>query len=134
MGAYSGMEAADIQAMIQEMSTAGELEAVEKDSASTDAQLAQWQMDLENAQSVLADLQSDLAEAKAKVDAADTMEISNANKKAMENNNNLAELDAMSQEELLEKGRQGIKAEFNGTNQMRSIDQYIIYDWRAKYL
>lgn len=114
MGAYSGMEAADIQAMIQEMSTAGELEAVEKDSASTDAQLAQWQMDLENAQSVLADLQSDLAEAKAKVDAADTMEISNANKKAMENNNNLAELDAMSQEELLEKGRQGIKAEFNG--------------------
>ncbi|MCI9356226.1 MAG: efflux RND transporter periplasmic adaptor subunit [Lachnospiraceae bacterium] len=114
MGAYSGMEAADIQAMIQEMSTAGELEAVEKDSASTDAQLAQWQMDLENAQSVLADLQSDLAEEKAKVDAGDTMEISNANKKAMENNNNLAELDAMSQEELLEKGRQGIKAEFNG--------------------
>ncbi len=114
MGAYSGMEAADIQAMIQEMSTAGELEAVEKDSASTDAQLAQWQLDLENAQSVLADLQSDLAEEKAKVDAGDTMEISNANKKAMENNNNLAELDAMSQEELLEKGRQGIKAEFNG--------------------
>lgn len=114
MGAYSGMEAADIQAMIQEMSTAGELEAVEKDSASTDAQLAQWQMELENAQSVLADLQSDLAEEKAKVDAGDTMEISNANKKAMENNNNLAELDAMSQEELLEKGRQGIKAEFNG--------------------
>ena len=114
MGAYSGMESADIQAMIQEMSTAGELEAVEKDSASTDAQLAQWQMDLENAQSVLADLQSDLAEEKAKVDAGDTMEISNANKKAMENNNNLAELDAMSQEELLEKGRQGIKAEFNG--------------------
>lgn len=114
MGAYSGMEAADIQAMIQEMSTARELEAVEKDSASTDAQLAQWQMDLENAQSVLADLQSDLAEEKAKVDAGDTMEISNANKKAMENNNNLAELDAMSQEELLEKGRQGIKAEFNG--------------------
>ncbi len=114
MGAYSGMESADIQAMIQEMSTAGELEAVEKDSASTDAQLAQWQLDLENAQSVLADLQSDLAEEKAKVDAGDTMEISNANKKAMENNNNLAELDAMSQEELLEKGRQGIKAEFNG--------------------
>ena len=114
MGAYSGMEAADIQTMIQEMSTAGELETVEKESAATDAQLAQWQMDLENAQSVLADLQSDLAEAKAKVDAADTMEISNANKKAMENNNNLAELDALSQEELLEKGRQGIKAEFNG--------------------
>lgn len=114
MGAYSGMEAADIQAMIQEMSAGGEMEAMDKENASTDAQLAQWQMELENAQSVLADLQSDLAEAKAKVDAADTMEISNANKKAMENNNNLAELDALSQEELLEKGRQGIKAEFNG--------------------
>lgn len=115
MGDYAGMKAGDLQAIIQEMSSGGTAsETLRTDDASTDAQLAQWQMDLENAQSVLGDLQSDLAEAKAKVDAADTMEISNASKKAMENNNNLAELDALSQEELLEKGRQGIKAEFNG--------------------
>lgn len=115
MGAYSGLPAADIQEMIQEMSSAGSTStAPETENASTDAQLAQWQMDLENAQSVLADLQSNLAEAKAKVDAGDTMEISDASKKAMESNDNLAELDALSQEELLEKGRQGIKAEFNG--------------------
>lgn len=124
MGDYAGMKAEDIQTMIQTMSSGGTAsETLKTADPSTDSQLAQWQMDLENAQSVLGDLQSDLAEAKAKVDAADTMEISNASKKAMENNNNLAELDALSQEELLEKGRQGIKAEFNGIITSTSLSE-----------
>lgn len=115
MGDYAGLPAADIQQMLEGMSAAdGSVMDLDTGNAATDAQLAQWQLDLENAQTTLGELQSDLAQEEAKVDAADATDVTAASKKAMEGNNNLAEIDSMSQEEILEKGRRGIKAEFNG--------------------
>ena len=115
MGDYAGMPAADLQEMLEGMSSAGGASlGMDTQNASSDKQLAQWQLDLENAQTTLAEIQSDLAQEEAKVDAADATEVTWSSRRAMESNNNLAEIEVASQEELLEKGRRGIKAEFNG--------------------
>ncbi len=110
---YSGMTAEEIQNQITALSTEGAGYGSGAD-ASTDAQIAQWQLDLQDAQSTLAELQSDLAEAEAKVSAGEAAEMTDAGKKAMESNNNMAELESASVEELLNKGRKGIHAEFDG--------------------
>lgn len=113
MGKYKDMTAEEIQNAITELTSSGGGVSGGMD-ASTDAQIAQWQLELQNAQSTLGELQSDLAEAEAKVTAGESAEMTEAGKKAMDSNNNMAELEASSLEELLQKGRDGIKADFNG--------------------
>ncbi len=110
---YSDMTAEELQSQITALSSEG-AEIGSGQDASTDAQIAQWQLDLQDAQSTLAELQSDLAEAEAKVSAGEAAEMTDAGKTAMESNNNMAELEAASVEELLNKGRKGIHAEFDG--------------------
>ncbi len=54
MGDYAGLPAADIQQMLEGMSAAdGSVMDLDTGNAATDAQLAQWQLDLENAQTTL---------------------------------------------------------------------------------
>lgn len=113
MGEYKDMTAEEIQNAITGLSSYSSGEAGGAD-VSTDGQIAQWQLELQDAQSTLAELQGDLAEAEAKVSAGESAEMTDAGKKAMDSNNNMAELEASSLEELLQKGREGIKADFNG--------------------
>lgn len=68
---------------------------------------------LEDASSQLAELQSELASEKA-VAEADEAGLSKEQKEKMKITNNLSELDAKSAEELVEEGKKGISAEFNG--------------------
>lgn len=114
MGEYANLSAADIQQMLEGMSASENVKETDIKDPSADEQLSQWQLDLENAQTTLSELQSDMAKEEAKIDAADASEVTASGRKAMEDNNDLAEIDSLSQEELLEKGRKGIKAEFNG--------------------
>lgn len=116
MGDYAKVPAAELEQMAEAMASASGVLSMGTDAEnpSTDAQLSQWQLDLENAQTTLAELQSDLAKEEAKVDAADAVKITDASRRAMENNNNLADIESSSLEQILEKGRKGIKAEFNG--------------------
>lgn len=116
MGDYNGMSAQDIQDMITALSAElSEAAASAKIiDPSQDEQIQEWQRELQDAQSTLAELQSDLAEAKAKVEAGKNAAMTESGKKAMESTDNMAELEASTVEELLEKGKKGIQAEFNG--------------------
>lgn len=116
MGDYAKIPAEELKQMAESMAAASAAggSAMDMKDPSTDAQLSQWQLDLENAQTTLGELQSDLAQEEAKVDAADAAEVTAASRRAMENNNNLADIESSSLEQILEKGRKGIKAEFNG--------------------
>lgn len=71
------------------------------------------QLELQDAQSTLAELQSDLASKKA-IAEADGVTLSEESKAQMEVNNNLQELESKTLEELITKGKQGITAEFSG--------------------
>ena len=113
LGDYAEVSAEEIQNQITALSSASANYTSASD-ASADVQIAQWQLDLQNAQETLAELQSDLAEEKAKVSAGDAAVMTEAGKKVMDSNNNMAELESASVEELLEKGRKGIHAEFDG--------------------
>lgn len=68
---------------------------------------------LEQASSDLAELQSDLASEKA-VAESDPASLTKEEKEKMKITNNLSELDVKSVEELVEEGKKGISAEFNG--------------------
>ena len=68
---------------------------------------------LEDASSDLAELQSELASEKA-VAEADEAGLSKEQKEKMKITNNLSEMEAKTAEELLEDGKKGISAEFNG--------------------
>ena len=113
LGDYAEVSAEEIQNQITALPSASANYTSASD-ASADVQIAQWQLDLQNAQETLAELQSDLAEEKAKVSAGDAAVMTEAGKKVMDSNNNMAELESASVEELLEKGRKGIHAEFDG--------------------
>ena len=113
LGDYAEVSAEEIQNQITALSSASANYTSASD-ASADVQIAQWQLDLQNVQETLAELQSDLAEEKAKVSAGDAAVMTEAGKKVMDSNNNMAELESASVEELLEKGRKGIHAEFDG--------------------
>lgn len=113
LGDYAEISAQEIQNQIEELSAASANYTSASD-ASADVQIAQWQLDLQSAQETLAELQSDLAEEKAKVSAADTAVMTESGKKAMDSSNNMAELESASVEELLQKGKKGIQAEFDG--------------------
>ena len=71
------------------------------------------QRELDSASATLAELQSELASEKA-VAEADPASLSEEAKEKMEVANNLTELEAKSVEELIEEGKKGIQAEFNG--------------------
>lgn len=113
LGDYVEVSAEEIQNQIEALSSSSANYTSASD-ASADVQIAQWQLDLQNAQETLAELQSNLAEEKAKVSAGDAAVMTEAGKKAMDSSNNMAELESASVEELLKKGRKGIQAEFDG--------------------
>lgn len=113
LGDYAEVSAEEIQNQITALSSAS-VSYTSASDASADVQIAQWQLDMQNAQETLAQLQSDLAEEKAKVSAGDAVVMTEAGKKVMDSSNNMAELESASVEELLKKGRQGIHAEFDG--------------------
>lgn len=60
-------------------------------------------------------MQSELAEQKSLAKSADGVQVTDAAKAQMQATNNIAELEAASLEELLEKGKQGLQAEFSGS-------------------
>lgn len=71
------------------------------------------QQQLESAQAELAELQAKL-EGQKSIAEADAGTLSGAARAQMQTNNNLAELESKSLEELILQGQQGISAEFNG--------------------
>lgn len=77
------------------------------------ADTSDLQQELESASQTLAELKSEQASAEAQAEAPSTALSGNA-KAQLEVNNNLTELEAKSVEELIEEGKKGIKAEFNG--------------------
>lgn len=113
LGDYANVSSEEIQNQITALAS-GSADYTSASDASADIQIAQWQLDIQDAQETLSELQSDLAEEKAKVSAGDSVVMTEAGKKAMDSSNNMAELESASVEELLKKGRQGIQAEFDG--------------------
>lgn len=82
-------------------------------SGSGEVENADLQQRLATAQSELADLQAQLETQKA-IAEGDTAALSKEAKAQMQTNNNLAELEQKSLAELIEEGKKGISAEFNG--------------------
>ena len=76
----------------------------------TDSDLQQR---LQNAQAELAELKGNLESQKA-IAESESGALSSAAREQMRTNNNLAELESKSLEELIEEGRKGITADFNG--------------------
>lgn len=77
---------------------------------------------LEQASSDLAELQSDLASEKATAEA-DPASLTKEEKEKMKITNNLSELDAKSVEELVDEGKKGIVAEFNGVISKSAVQE-----------
>ena len=82
--------------------------------ADSDEQIVAWQNELEDATTKLSELQAELSEKKTVAEGSSDAGLTQAAKTQLEATDNLAELEAASTQELLEKGRQGIKAEFSG--------------------
>ncbi len=94
-----------------------QINQIENQSAqdpTSDAQIVEWQNELESAATELSEMQSELAEQKSLANSADGAKVTEAAKAQMQATNNIAELEAASLEELLEKGKQGLQAEFSG--------------------
>ena len=83
------------------------------DLSGASADTSDLQRELDSASATLAELQSELASEKA-VAEADPASLSEEAKEKMEVANSLTELEAKSVEELIEEGKKGIQAEFNG--------------------
>ena len=77
---------------------------------------------IEQASSDLADLQSDLATQKS-IAEADSTSLTKEEKEKMRVTNNLTELDAKSAKELVEEGKKGIEADFNGVISKAAVQQ-----------
>lgn len=99
------------------------------DQASADASSAGSTVDtsaienaIEQATSDLADLQSDLASKKS-IAEADSASLTEEEKEKMRVSNNLTELDAKSAKELVEEGKKGISADFNGVISKSAVQQ-----------
>ena len=99
------------------------------DQASADASSAGSTVDtsaienaIEQATSDLADLQSDLASKKS-IAEADSASRTEEEKEKMRVSNNLTELDAKSAKELVEEGKKGISADFNGVISKSAVQQ-----------
>ncbi len=83
------------------------------DSSTVTADTSALESALEQASDELAELQSDLASEKAIADA-DSTSLTKEEKEKLKVTDNLSELDAKSAKELVEEGKRGITAEFNG--------------------
>ena len=83
------------------------------DSSTVTADTSTLESALEQASDELAELQSDLASEKAIADA-DSTSLTKEEKEKLKVTDNLSELDAKSAKELVEEGKRGITAEFNG--------------------
>ncbi len=78
---------------------------------------------IEQATSDLADLQSDLASQKSIAEADSTSLTEEEKEKMLSVSNNLTELDAKSAKELVEEGKKGISADFNGVISKSAVQQ-----------
>ncbi len=93
-----------------------QIESLQGTFVSADANLSgesPLQQQLQTAQSELAELKGNLESQKA-IAEGDSGAMSSAAREQMQTNNNLAELESKSIEELIAEGRKGISAEFNG--------------------
>ena len=92
------------------------------DSSAVTADTSALESALESASDELAELQSDLASEKAIAEADSTSLTIEVNEK-LKVTDNLSELDAKSAKELVEEGKKGITAEFNGIVSKADIKQ-----------
>ena len=83
------------------------------DTSTATADTSALESAMEKASDELAELQSDLASEKAIADA-DSTSLTKEEKEKLKVTDNLSELDAKSAKELVEEGKKGITAEFNG--------------------
>ena len=92
------------------------------DSSAVTADTSALESALESASDELAVLQSDLASEKA-IAEADSTSLTKEEKEKLKVTDNLSELDAKSAKELVEEGKKGITAEFNGIVSKADIKQ-----------
>lgn len=92
------------------------------DSSAVTADTSALESALESASDELAELQSDLASEKA-IAEADSTSLTKEEKEKLKVTDNLSELDAKSAKELVEEGKKGITAEFNGIISKADIKQ-----------
>lgn len=92
------------------------------DSSAVTADTSALESALESASDELAELQSDLASEKA-IAEADSTSLTKEEKEKLKVTDNLSELDAKSAKELVEEGKKGITAEFNGIVSKADIKQ-----------
>lgn len=92
------------------------------DSNAVTADTSALESALESASDELAELQSDLASEKA-IAEADSTSLTKEEKEKLKVTDNLSELDAKSAKELVEEGKKGITAEFNGIVSKADIKQ-----------
>lgn len=92
------------------------------DSSAVIADTSALESALESASDELAELQSDLASEKA-IAEADSTSLTKEEKEKLKVTDNLSELDAKSAKELVEEGKKGITAEFNGIVSKADIKQ-----------
>ena len=92
------------------------------DSSVVTADTSALESALESASDELAELQSDLASEKA-IAEADSTSLTKEEKEKLKVTDNLSELDAKSAKELVEEGKKGITAEFNGIVSKADIKQ-----------
>ena len=92
------------------------------DSSAVTADTSALESALESVSDELAELQSDLASEKA-IAEADSTSLTKEEKEKLKVTDNLSELDAKSAKELVEEGKKGITAEFNGIVSKADIKQ-----------
>lgn len=91
-------------------------------SGTVTADTSALQAELEDASSTLAELQSELASQEA-VAESDAGTLTAEERAKLDVTNNLSELETKSTEELIEEGRKGIKAEFDGVISEASVTE-----------
>lgn len=83
-------------------------------ATASDGELANWQAQMESLQAEFATKSAEYQAAKGAADGAVPSTVSSAARAQMNDSLNLAELEGATIEELLQRGRDGIKAEFDG--------------------
>ncbi|MFV0529305.1 MAG: efflux RND transporter periplasmic adaptor subunit [Lachnospiraceae bacterium] len=101
-------------AVVNELDKQQILSSANTADPSTNANIVNHQNELEKATQQLTEYQTELAKQEGIVDSGKNAGVTQASRAQMQDNNNLAELEAASVEELLAKGKAGITSEFNG--------------------
>lgn len=122
--AYSGgfSDGTDIDDSDEEDTSSDSYDYSGSDSSTVTADTSALESAMEKASDELAELQSDLASEKAIADA-DSTSLTKEEKEKLKVTDNLSELDAKSAKELVEEGKKGITAEFNGIISKADIKQ-----------